>query len=94
MHDTAARVDKIPLRGVIMQAKVLVFGPLADELGGREHSVEIRPNCSVRFVIEELGLESWLQQGIMVNVNGIKVAEDEPVSDGDEIALLPPVSGG
>ena len=76
------------------RAKVLVFGPLADELGGREHSVVILPNCSVRFVIEELGIESWLEQGMMVNVNGIKVSEDEPISDGDEIALLPPVSGG
>ena len=30
----------------------------------------------------------------MLNLNGTKVSEDEPVSDGDEIALLPPVSGG
>ena len=44
-------------------------------------------------MIEELGLESWLSLGLMVNVNGKKVADDEPVSDGDEIALLPPVSG-
>ncbi|MGB0602298.1 MAG: MoaD/ThiS family protein [Candidatus Poseidoniaceae archaeon] len=30
----------------------------------------------------------------MLNINGVRVGEDEPVSDGDEIALLPPVSGG
>ena len=36
----------------------------------------------------------WLSQGLMVSINGNKVSEDEPVSDGDEIALLPPVSGG
>ena len=44
------------------------------------------------FVLEELGLDMWLSQGLMVSINGNKVSEDEPVSDGDEIALLPPVS--
>ena len=77
-----------------MQAKVLAFGPLADHLGGREHIVDLLPNSSVRFVLEELGLEAWLNQGLMVNINGVKVGDDEPVDDGDEIALLPPVSGG
>ena len=77
-----------------MQAKVLAFGPIAEEMGGREHQVDILPNSSVRFVLEELGLDMWLSQGLMVSINGNKVSEDEPVSDGDEIALLPPVSGG
>ena len=77
-----------------MQAIVLAFGPLAEALGGREHVVEILPNSSVRFVLEELGLDDWLKRGLMLNINGLKVGEDEPVNDGDEIALLPPVSGG
>ena len=91
---TAPRVDKMPLDGMVMEAKVLAFGPIAEQLGGREHSVKLLPNSSVRFVIEELGLEMWLDNGLMVNLNGQKVGDDEPVSDGDEIALLPPVSGG
>ncbi len=94
MQDTAPRVDKMPLDSVFMQAKVLAFGPLAEEMGGREHLVEILPNSSVRFVLEELGVEMWLSQGLVVSINGNKVAEDEPVTGGDEIALLPPVSGG
>ena len=84
----------MPLDSVFMQAKVLAFGPIAEEMGGREHLVDIMPNSSVRFVLEELGLDMWLSQGLMVSINGNKVSEDEPVSDGDEIALLPPVSGG
>jgi len=84
----------MPLDSVTMQAIVLAFGPLAEQLGGREHRVQILPNSSVRFVLEELGVESWLNQGLMLNVNGQQVGEDEPVNDGDEIALLPPVSGG
>ena len=84
----------MPLDSVFMQAKVLAFGPIAEEMGGREHLVDILPNSSVRFVLEELGLDMWLSQGLMVSINGNKVSEDEPVCDGDEIALLPPVSGG
>ena len=84
----------MPLDSVFMQAKVLAFGPIAEEMGGREHQVDILPNSSVRFVLEELGLDMWLSQGLMVSINGKKVTEDEPVCDGDEIALLPPVSGG
>lgn len=77
-----------------MQVKVLAFGPLAEEMGGREHIIDILPNSSVRFVLEEINLEKWLSQGLIVSINGEKVQEDEPVNDGDEIALLPPVSGG
>ena len=94
MQDTAPRVDKMPLDSVFMQAKVLAFGPIAEEMGGREHLVDILPNSSVRFVLKELGLDMWLSQGLMGSINGNKVSEVEPVSDGDEIALLPPVSGG
>ena len=84
----------MPLDSVFMQAKVLAFGPIAEEMGGRERLVDILPNSSVRFLLEELGLDMWLSQGLMVSINGNKVSEDEPVCDGDEIALLPPVSGG
>ena len=74
-----------------MQVKVLAFGPLAEEMGGREHIIDILPNSSVRFVLEEINLEKWLSQGLIVSLNGEKVQEDEPVNDGDEIALPPPV---
>jgi molybdopterin converting factor small subunit len=30
----------------------------------------------------------------MVSINGQQVGEDEPLAEGDEVALLPPVSGG
>ena len=77
-----------------MQVKVIAFGPLAEQMGGKEHGIEIIPNSSVRFLLEEIGIEMWLSQGLMVSINGERVDEDEPLSDGDEVALLPPVSGG
>ena len=77
-----------------MQVKVLAFGPIAERLGGRVHEVTIPPNSSVRYLIEELGIEEWLNNSLSISVNDSIVSEDHPLTDGDEIALLPPVSGG
>ena len=77
-----------------MQVKVLAFGPLAEEMGGREHIEEVPPSTSIRFLLEELGVDGWISQGLDISMNGEKVDGDEPLSEGDEIALLPPVSGG
>lgn len=54
----------------------------------------IPPNSSVRFLIEEMELDEWLNNSLSISVNDQIVNEDHPLSDGDEIALLPPVSGG
>lgn len=94
MRDTAPRVDKMPLNSVHMQVKVLAFGPLAEEMGGREHIVVVPPSTSIRFLLEEMGVDEWISQGLVISMNGEKVDGDEPLSEGDEVALLPPVSGG
>ena len=77
-----------------MQVTVLTFGPIAESLGGRSHLMTIPPNSSVRFLIEEMELDEWLNNSLSISVNDQTVNEDHPLSDGDEIALLPPVSGG
>jgi molybdopterin converting factor small subunit len=77
-----------------MDVQVLAFGPLAEKLGKREHTISLPPQCSVRFLLEELELEDWLQLGLAIAVNGQKVGEDHALSESDEVALLPPVSGG
>ena len=84
----------MPLNSVHMQVKVLAFGPLAEEMGGREHIVEVSPSTSIRFLLEEMGVDGWISQGLVISMNGEKVDGDEPLSEGDEVALLPPVSGG
>ncbi|MDP6870373.1 MAG: MoaD/ThiS family protein [Candidatus Poseidoniaceae archaeon] len=77
-----------------MRVKVLAFGPIAEILGGRHHETTIPPNSSIRFLMEELELDVWLNKGIVFSINGETVSDDQPLFDGDEIALLPPVSGG
>ncbi len=77
-----------------MQVIVLAFGPIAEAIGTKQRDIELPVNSSARFLIEELGQEHWLGHGLAISVNGKIVSEDEPLSEGDEIALLPPVSGG
>ncbi len=45
-------------------------------------------------VIVDLGLEEWLNNGLKIAINGEMCDLDSQLSAGDELALLPPVSGG
>ena len=45
-------------------------------------------------IIVGLGIENWLENGLNVAINGEMADLEAPVSPGDELALLPPVSGG
>jgi molybdopterin converting factor small subunit len=49
---------------------------------------------SIEDIVHALGAESWLENGITVALNGEQCPLDIHPSNGDEVALLPPVSGG
>ncbi len=72
---------------------VLSFGPLAESLG-RTRSISVSGEMICRKIIIELGIEDWLQNGLKVAINGEIADFEATVSPGDELALLPPVSGG
>ena len=72
---------------------VLSFGPLAESLG-RTRSISVSEEMICRQIIIELGIEGWLQNGLKVAINGEMADFEATVSPGDELALLPPVSGG
>ena len=72
---------------------VLSFGPLAESLG-RTRSISVDREMTCHQIITELGIENWLQNGLKVAINGEMADFDATVSPGDELALLPPVSGG
>ncbi len=72
---------------------VLSFGPLAETLG-RTRSISLDTTATCRQIIVELGIENWLETGLKVAINGEMVNSEETVFPGDELALLPPVSGG
>jgi molybdopterin synthase catalytic subunit len=80
----------------MMQVRVLAFGVLKDWLGGSAATVELPAGASVADLLERLSqgrAPQWLR-GIAVSVNAEFAAPDQLLSDGDEVGLLPPVSGG
>ncbi len=74
--------------------RVIAFGPLAEFLGSRSHKVQLQDQMSIEDVVLDLGAESWIDKGLIVALNGEHCPLDVHPSNGDEIALLPPVSGG
>ena len=93
-------VDKLPLQSISMGdvsadecITVLSFGPLAESLG-RTRNITVDREMTCHQIIIELGIEDWLKNGLKVAINGEMADFEATVSPGDELALLPPVSGG
>ncbi len=84
-------VDKLTLR-------VRLFARYAELLGGAEFDVRVRPPATVADVLTALReahpAARELPARPLAAVNLRQVALDAPVGPGDEIALLPPLSGG
>ena len=81
-------------QGDDLAVSVLAFGPLAERLGGRVHTCRVPGGSDVRQLVVGLELEEWISFGLSVAVNGQRCGMDTTLSQGDEVALLPPVSGG
>jgi molybdopterin synthase catalytic subunit len=82
-----------------MRVQLLVFGVLRDEFS--EVSLELPPRATVGNLLDVLGerLRHWpaaaqLLPRIAVSVNAEYAQAGQVLSDGDEVGLLPPVSGG
>jgi molybdopterin synthase catalytic subunit len=85
-----------------MRVRVLPFGVSKDWLGAAVAIVELPEGASVADLLERLraGLPALLSaqehvlRGIAVSVNAEYATAGHVLSDGDEVGLLPPVSGG
>jgi len=77
-----------------MVVKILVFGKLADITGGKELEVgEVKDVTALRRLLEN-DFKEMNGLKYIVAVNKKVVTEGFPISAGDEVALLPPFSGG
>jgi molybdopterin synthase catalytic subunit/molybdopterin converting factor small subunit len=76
-----------------MQVVVKLFAALRERAGTRERALELDAGSSVDDVWPalELGDEP---AGLVYAVNRAYVDRGTPLADGDEVALIPPVSGG
>ena len=73
-----------------MRVKVKLFASFRE---GRfvEEDREYAPAASVSDVVSDLGIEGKVA---IIFLNGRHAGSDQPLSDGDTLALFPPVGGG
>jgi len=81
-----------------MQVHVLPFGILKDWLGASGSMVELEHGATVADLLERIAdthpTDSAGLRGIAVSVNAEYAPAGHVLRDGDEVGLLPPVSGG
>ena len=81
-----------------MRVTVRLFARLRDIVGASELRRDVLAPASVTTVWDQLVTEfpalSAYAGSISVAVNADYARMDAPVTDGDEVAFLPPVSGG
>ncbi len=80
-----------------MRVRVLLFGVLKERIGRAEQELELPTGARVAEVVawaSGVMLDGGLLRSTAVAVNREYVAVETELRDGDEVALLPPVSGG
>ena len=79
-----------------MSATLIFLGRLEDIAGGAERTVAVGPFAAVLAALEPQLAEALREPFIRMALNGVLVTDAQTVvlADGDELAFLPPVSGG
>lgn len=81
-----------------MTTRVLLFAALADAVGESAVSVELPEQATVGDALDALGERfpdvAAVRDRLATAVNMAYVRADHPLKNGDELALIPPVSGG
>ncbi len=82
----------------VLTIRLLAFGALSDHLGSRPLEMNFATGSRVSDLIARVGREYPAAQSqlphCMTAVNREYVETEHVLADGDEVALLPPVSGG
>ena len=78
------------------QVRVLAFGVLKETLGSEPTSVGLPDGATVSDLLSMISKShpAAVLSGIAVSVNAEYANRSHPLRDGDEVGLLPPVSGG
>jgi molybdopterin converting factor subunit 1 len=81
-----------------VRVTVKLFARLRDIAGAAELARDVAPGATIRSVWSELIREfpdlAGYERSISTAVNADYARMDQAVNDGDEVAFLPPVSGG
>ena len=79
--------------------RILYFASLGEQLGTREETLEAAGAETAGALMERLRArgDAWsaaFGDTVMIAVNQEMAGRDAPVTDGDEVAFFPPVTGG
>jgi len=83
-----------------MTIRVRFFSTLAEKIGTREMFIEYKPGMTIRDIAEKLStrfpqLIELIKNGeVLTSRNHVYASLDAEVNDGDEVAFMPPASGG
>jgi molybdopterin synthase catalytic subunit len=81
-----------------MQVRVLFFGILKDLTGRSSEAISLPDHATAADVLrhyeQSLAAQNGLMSSVAISVNQEYAAADTQLHAGDEVALLPPVSGG
>jgi len=81
-----------------MQVRVVYFALLRERLKKSEEALELPAGATAEAALDALAsrheVVAGLRRSLLCAVNQALVPADFPLSEGDELALLPPVSGG
>lgn len=82
----------------IVRVRVLFFGRLKDIVGRAEDSIEVADGAPIEAVFSQYGSRhpdlTRFRASLVASRNQEFAAWSTPLHAGDEIAFLPPVSGG
>ena len=76
-----------------MSVKVLLFGMIASKAGRSEYSLTFKADMTISDIVNEVGCADFKALLLAVNqeqVNDMNII----INDGDEVAIMPPFSGG
>jgi MoaE-MoaD fusion protein len=81
-----------------VQVRVLFFGLLTDLIGRRSDTLSLPPGATVRDLLAHYQSNfprlNGLVSSLAISINQTYVPMSSVLHEGDEVALLPPVSGG
>ncbi len=81
-----------------MKIRLRLFASVREIVGAGELSVDVPDGCTVGQLVQRLG-ETYprlggLSSSLLLAVNREYRPAEQPLQDGDEVGLIPPVSGG
>jgi molybdopterin converting factor subunit 1 len=78
--------------------RLLAFAAVRDLLGFAEGTLEIDAPCSAStlwsLLVSRYPALAPHRGAVRLAINGTYAFDEDPIAPGDEVALLPPVSGG